>query len=42
VVVGFLASGPLRPLVDRGHTRPAVLRLSALAGVGAIVDGLLR
>ena len=40
VVLGFVASGPLRPLVDRGHTRPAVLSLSALAGVVAIVQGL--
>ena len=40
VVLGFLASGPLRPLVDRGHTRPAVLALSALAGVVAVVQGL--
>jgi uncharacterized membrane protein YfcA len=42
VLVGFLASGPLRPLVDRGHVRPAVLWLSGLAGVGAIVEGLLH
>jgi len=28
VLVGFLASGLLRPIVDRGHTRPAVLWLS--------------
>jgi len=40
VVLGFLASGPLRPVVDRGHTRPAVLALSALAGTVAIVQGL--
>ena len=40
VIGGFLASGPLRPVVDRGHTRPAVLLLSALAGVVAIVQGL--
>ena len=33
VVLGFLASGPLRHVVDRGQTRPAVLTLSALAGV---------
>jgi hypothetical protein len=42
VLVGFLASGLLRPLVDRGHTRAAVLWLSALAGVGAIAEGLLH
>ena len=41
VVVGFLASGPIRGFVDRGHTRPAVLCLSAVAGVVAIVQGLL-
>ena len=41
VVVGFLLSGPLRPLVDRGHTRPAVLGLSAVAAVGAVIEGLL-
>jgi uncharacterized protein len=40
VVVGFLASGPLRSLVDRGHTRAAVLALSAVAGAIAIVQGL--
>src|SRR5947208_542824 len=41
VLVGFAASGPLRPLVDRGRTRPAVLCLSAAAGVGAVVEGLV-
>jgi uncharacterized membrane protein YfcA len=41
VVVGFLLSGPLRPLVDRGHARPAILVLSAAAAVFAIVQGLL-
>ena len=40
VVAGFLVSGPLRGIVDRGHTRPAVLTLSALAGTVAIVKGL--
>jgi uncharacterized membrane protein YfcA len=42
VVLGFVLSGPLRPLVDRGRTRPAVLLLSAVAGVGAVVEGLAR
>jgi uncharacterized membrane protein YfcA len=42
VLVGFLASGPLRPLVDRGHVRSAVLGLSAVAGAGAVVEGLLH
>jgi uncharacterized protein len=41
VVAGFLLSGPLRPLVDRGHARPAVLGLSAVAAIGAILQGLL-
>ena len=41
VLVGFLASGPIRGFVDRGRTRPAVLILSAVAGVVAIVQGLL-
>lgn len=40
VLVGFLASGRLRPWVDAGHTTTVVLVLSALAGVGAIVQGL--
>ena len=39
-VVGFALSGPLRPWVDRGHTHAAVLTLSALAGIGAIVEGI--
>lgn len=41
VVIGFFLSGPLRPLVDRGHTRTAVLGLSAVAAVGAVLEGLL-
>jgi uncharacterized membrane protein YfcA len=40
VVAGFLISGPARRVVDRGHTRFAVLALSAVAGVVAIVQGL--
>lgn len=40
VVLGFVASGPLRSVVDRGRTRPAVLAMSALAGVVAVVQGL--
>ena len=38
-VLGFAISGPLRPWVDRGHTHSAVLILSALAGIGAIIKG---
>jgi uncharacterized membrane protein YfcA len=41
VVVGFLMSGPLRRRVDHGNTRPAVLALSTLAAIGAILQGLL-
>ncbi len=40
VVLGFLLSGPIRGVVDRGHTRGAVLTLSAVAGTLAIVQGL--
>jgi uncharacterized membrane protein YfcA len=42
VLVGFLCSGPLRGLLDRKGTRPAVLALSAVAAVGAIVEGVGR
>jgi uncharacterized membrane protein YfcA len=40
VLVGFAISGPARPWLDRGRTHHAVLVLSAMAGVGAIVEGL--
>ena len=36
-VIGFLASGPLLPLVDRGYTRPTILVVSTLAAVGIVV-----
>ncbi len=42
VVVGYLLSGPLRPWLDGGRSRPAVLALSAVAGVVAVADGLWR
>lgn len=42
VLVGFLASGPLRPLIDRGRARPAVLALSGLAGLVAVVEGVVH
>ena len=32
-IVGYLLSGPLLPVVDRGWTRPAILTLSATAAV---------
>jgi uncharacterized membrane protein YfcA len=41
VVAGFLLSGPLRPLVDRGYARPAILILSAVAAAGAVLEGVL-
>jgi uncharacterized membrane protein YfcA len=41
VVVGFLLSGPLRPFVDSGRTRPAVLVLSAVAALRAVLQGVL-
>ena len=41
VVLGFLLSGPLRRLVDRGNVRPAVLALSTVAALAAIAEGLL-
>jgi uncharacterized membrane protein YfcA len=37
VLIGFAASTRVAPLVDRGYTRPAVLTLSALAGVVVIL-----
>jgi uncharacterized membrane protein YfcA len=40
VLAGFLLSSPLRPLVDRGGARPAILGLSAVAAVAAIGQGL--
>jgi hypothetical protein len=42
VVVGFLASGPLRPYVDAGRSRPLVLGLSAVAALVAIGQGVLN
>ena len=39
-LAGFVASGPLRSVVDRGHTRGAVLLLSAAAALVAIGEGL--
>ncbi|MEQ8716733.1 MAG: TSUP family transporter [Acidimicrobiales bacterium] len=40
-VAGFALSGPLRPLIDRGHTRPAVLAVSALAATILLVRVLV-
>jgi uncharacterized protein len=40
VLVGFLMSRALRPLLDRGWLRPAVLVFAAVSGAVAIVNGL--
>ena len=40
-IVGFAVSGPLRPWLDRGYTRPAVLVISAVSGVVVILRELL-
>lgn len=40
-VVGFLFSSRIAPILDRGRTRPAVLTVSALAGVSVILRTLL-
>jgi len=40
LVVGMWTSRHLHPLVDRGWLRPAVLAVSTLAGLTAIVHGL--
>jgi hypothetical protein len=37
LVIGFVASRWTAPYLDRGSTRPAVLGLSALAAVGAVL-----
>jgi hypothetical protein len=42
VLLGYLGSNVLRPFVDGGHTHTAVLVLSELAALGAIVEGLWR
>lgn len=40
VLAGYLLSGPATRYVDRGYTRPAVLTLSGLAGLGVVVRQL--
>jgi uncharacterized protein len=42
VLLGYAVSGRLRALVDRGRTHSTVLALSALAGLGAVAQGLLH
>jgi uncharacterized protein len=41
MAVGFLASGPARPYVDRGWTRPAVLLVSAASAVALLLQAQL-
>lgn len=36
-LLGFLLSGPLLPIVDRGYTRPAILVVSTGAALGIVV-----
>lgn len=36
-IAGYLLSGPLLPVVDRGATRPAILALSSVAAVALLV-----
>lgn len=40
VLIGFLVSNHLAPVLDRGHTRRSVLIVSALAGLSVIVRTL--
>jgi hypothetical protein len=42
VVVGFLVSNRVAAVLDRGHTRSVILASSALAGVGVIVEAIVR
>jgi uncharacterized membrane protein YfcA len=42
VVIGFVASGRTRRIVDRGYTRPAVLAVSALGAAALIARELAR
>jgi uncharacterized membrane protein YfcA len=42
VLIGLVLSNYLRPAVDNGHVRSAVLWLSASAGVGAVIEGFVR
>lgn len=40
VIMGFALSGRLAGLIDRGAVRPAVLAVSAIAGIAVIFQGL--
>jgi uncharacterized membrane protein YfcA len=41
VMLGYLFSGRIAPILDRGYTRPALLTVSALAGLSVIVRTML-
>ena len=40
-LLGYLASGPLIPVLDRGWTRPAILVVSAAGGAAVVLRALL-
>jgi branched-subunit amino acid ABC-type transport system permease component len=40
-MLGFLLSGPLLPVVDRGYTRPAILILSTTSALILLARALL-
>jgi hypothetical protein len=42
VLVGFLLSGRVAAVLDRGHTRTAILTASGLAGAAVIVEALVE
>jgi hypothetical protein len=41
VLVGFLLSARLATVLDRGHTRTAILIASGLAGLAVVVEALV-
>ena len=41
VVVGFLLSTRIAAVLDRGHTRKAILAASALAGLAVVIEALV-
>jgi uncharacterized membrane protein YfcA len=42
IVLGFLFSNRIAPILDRGHTRPAILTVAAIAGLSVILRTLLE
>jgi hypothetical protein len=41
VLVGFLLSARVAAVLDRGHTRKAILAASALAGLAVAIEALV-